>query len=580
MTHLFDDPTRFKDEMLAGFLAAYPHYVRRVPAASGAMRADGPRPGKVAVVIGGGAGHYPAFCGLVGDGLADAAVVGDVFTSPSAEQAYRVAKAVDGGAGVLFSFGNYAGDVMNFGAAQDRLQATGVDCRTVLVTDDVASGNRDEAEKRRGVAGGLFVFKVAGAAAERGASLAEVERIARKANDHTRTIGVAYSGCTLPGRAEPLFTVARGAMEVGLGIHGEAGVESSELLSARSTSHLMTSRLLQERPPGGGNQVALLVNGLGATKYEELFVLAGSILRELEALGVEVVHPEVGEFVTSLDMAGCSLSVLWLDDELRELWVAPADSPAFRRGPTLRTLTPSLPSEPTTPAIPPDVPPFVAAGATKRDADPVRRGLHAMRNAVLRHHDLLCLLDAVAGDGDHGSGMLRGLAAATQAADACAGGPAQVLVEAGAAFADRAGGTSGMLWGGMLRAAGEALADETATTEHLVVDAVDAAVHELGRLGGAQPGDKTMLDALVPLARTLRQHLEDGHSLQDAWAAAAEAATRAAADTANLAPRVGRARPLAQRSLGSADPGATSLALCAMAIGELSGEGQGRPPAS
>lgn len=573
MTHLFDDPTRFKDEMLAGFLAAYPHYVRRVPATSGAMRTDSPRPGKVAVVIGGGAGHYPAFCGLVGAGLADAAVVGDVFTSPSAEQAYRVAKAAEGGAGVLFSFGNYAGDVMNFGAAHDRLNADGVDCRAVLVTDDVASGHADAPAMRRGVAGGLFVFKAAGAAAERGSPLAEVERIARKTNARTRTIGVAYAGCTLPGRSEPLFTVDSGAMEVGLGIHGEAGVESSELLSARSTSHLMTSRLLQERPPGGGSQVALLLNGLGATKYEELFVLAGSVLRELDALGVEVVLPEVGEFVTSLDMAGCSLSMQWLDDELRELWLAPADSPAFRRGPTVHTLAPAvLPESMASAATPRDLP-TVATGAAARDAQSVRRALQAMHEAVKHHHDLLCRLDAVAGDGDHGSGMLRGLVAATQAADACVGGPSQVLVEAGAAFADRAGGTSGMLWGGMLGAAGSALPDDAAVTENAVLDAVDAAVVEVVALGGAQPGDKSMLDALAPLALSLRQHLADGWSLRDAWLASAEVATRAAADTAHLAPQVGRARPLAERSVGSADPGATSLALCATAIGLSLGQG-------
>lgn len=574
MTHLRDDPTRFREEMLAGFVASYGRYVRRVPGASGVMRADSPRAGKVAVVVGGGSGHYPAFCGLVGPGLADAAVVGEVFTSPSAEQAYRVAAAVDGGAGVLFTFGNYAGDVMNFGAAGDRLNRAGVPCRTVLVTDDVASGPRDKPELRRGIAGGLFVFKAAAAAAERGLGLAEVERVARKANDHTRTVGVAFAGCTLPGQRAPLFEVSPGLMEVGLGIHGEAGVETAELVDSRRLAGLMVGRLLEERPSGGSGRVALLLNGLGATKYEEMFVLAHPLLQELETLGLEVVLPEAGELVTSLDMAGCSLSLMWLDDELEELWTAPADSPGFRRPATgapaavlFTAAAPPVHDDTVSADVGAGAAPVMPAAAGPA-ADAVRHALHAIRETLILNEELLSRLDAAAGDGDHGSGMVRGARAATEAADRSTGDAASVLTAAGDAWADGAGGTSGMLWGGMLRAAGAALRDAVDGPGPAASAAVDAAVAEVVRLGRAEPGDKTLLDSLVPLADSLRGELARGAGLAEAWACAARVASTAAADTAALTPRVGRARPLAERSVGVPDPGATSLALCATVVGE------------
>ena len=332
MTSIFNDPEAFREDMTAGFVAAYGRYVEAVPGASGVMRVGGARAGKVSLIIGGGSGHYPAFCGTVGPGVADGAVMGDVFTSPSTEQAYRVAKALDGGAGVLFSYGNYAGDVLNFDAAQVRLRDEGIDCRTVLCTDDVSSASADEREKRRGVAGDLCVFKIAGAAADGGASLDEVEALAQRTNEVTRTFGVAFAGCTLPGQSEPLFTVEPGKIELGMGIHGEPGVRTADSVGAAELATMLVEPLLEERPEGADGRAAVLLNGLGATKYEELFVLYKDVVAALEGAGVQPVMPEVGELVTSLDMAGCSLTICWLDDELEALWKAPADTPAFRRG--------------------------------------------------------------------------------------------------------------------------------------------------------------------------------------------------------------------------------------------------------
>ncbi len=582
MTRLYNDPARFSDDMVDGFLAAYGRYVERVPGASGVMRAGGPTPGRVSVIVGGGSGHYPAFCGLVGPGLAAGAVIGDIFTSPSAEQAYLVGRALDGGAGVLFSYGNYAGDVMNFGLAEQRLRDEGIDCRTVLVTDDVASAPVDAVEKRRGIAGDFCVFKVAGAAAEQGWSMDEVERVARKANDTTRTLGVAFAGCTFPGKSEPLFTVDPASMELGLGIHGEPGVRTTGRLSASELAGELVAALLAERPDTADGRAAVILNGLGATKYEELFVVWKDVLPLLKAAGVEVVNPEIGELVTSLDMAGCSLTLCWLDDELTDLWNAPADTPAYRKGqvqaaPPLGTATAPRHAERhgvSTSSQPPKSEAGERAGAaasaeSREVAGTVRGCLERMLATVTAHEGMLGDIDAVAGDGDHGRGMLRGLTAACEAIRDDTLGAGTVLRTAGAAWADNGGGSSGVLWGALLQAVGRAVGDEVAPDARTVAQAVRNGADALVKLGGAKLGDKTMLDALDPFVTALDGAVAAGRPLATAWPEAARVATEAAERTRVLTPRIGRARPLAEKSVGTPDPGAVSLALCATAAGEV-----------
>ncbi|MEO3819717.1 dihydroxyacetone kinase family protein [Plantactinospora sp. B24E8] len=585
MTRLFNDPAAFSDDMLAGFLDLHHRYVRGVP--GGVVRAGQTRAGKVAVVVGGGSGHYPAFCGVVGPGFADGAVVGNIFTSPSAQQAYEVARAADNGAGVLFLFGNYAGDVMNFGLAEQRLRAEGIDTRTVLVTDDIASAGPAETEKRRGIAGDFVVFKTAAAAAEAGYPLAEVERVARATNDRTRTLGVAFAGCTLPGQDHPLFTVPAGTMGLGLGIHGEPGVSSDDLPTAAELARTLVRGVLAEQPAGAGSRVAVILNGLGATKYEELFVVWKTVSEELSGAGLTVLDPEVGELVTSLDMAGCSLTLCWLDEELERFWCAPADTPAYRKNPHLVEV--SAGSAPPAGNGAARVPGSRTSGdraaasgrhdpgggppeAPRSSADSraygraVAEALTEVVAAIADAEAELGRLDAVAGDGDHGRGMLRGVTAALEAARVAVDdghGLASVLGAAGDAWAARAGGTSGVLWGAALRSAGEHLGDERSPVGIADLrDAVGAAVETIRGLGGAEPGDKTLLDALVPFHDALDAAAGAGDSVGAAWREAAAVATRAADDTAGLRPRVGRARPLAERSVGTPDPGAVSLALC------------------
>ena len=284
------------------------------------------------MVVGGGSGHYPAFCGVVGPGFADGAVVGNIFTSPSATEAASVARAAHGDAGVLLITGNYAGDVMNFGLATRQLRSEGIDARYLVVTDDIASAAPEDAAKRRGIAGDFTVFRCASAAAEEGHGLDDVERVARQANDATRTLGVAFDGCTMPGADRPLFTVTPGTMDLGLGIHGEPGVASHALPTAEQLAGILVDGVLAEKPDGAMDRVAVILNGLGRTKYEELFVVWKTVAALLARAGLNVVQPEVGELVTSLDMAGCSLTVTWLDEELERLWTSPADTPAYRKG--------------------------------------------------------------------------------------------------------------------------------------------------------------------------------------------------------------------------------------------------------
>lgn len=579
-------PTSFKDDAVAGFVTAYARYVEPVPGASAVMRSGGPVAGRVSVIGGGGSGHYPAFMGLVGSGLLDGAVVGEVFTSPSAEQAYRTGRALEAGVGVLFSYGNYAGDRLNFDMAQERLRAEGIDCRTVVITDDIASAAPDDAHLRRGVAGDLVVYKVAGAAAQIGMSLDEVERLAQLANERTRTIGVAWGGCTLPGASGPLFSVADGLMELGLGIHGEPGVRAMPSPGPAELATLMVESLLAERP-AGSQRAAVLLNGLGGVKYEELFGLWGRIHPLLVHVGVDLVAPEVGELVTSLDMRGCSLTVSWLDRELEDLWLAPCDTPAFRRTQRDqlrdgRNVLPVATAAPITAAATRHADVVSARSAipasARRPAElddvvqTAQDALEAMLVAIRLAEAELGRLDAVAGDGDHGSGMVRGLTAAVAAAREAAGsgqGLGSVLRHAGAAWADYAGGTSGALWGLLLAELGTQVGDTVQPDPPSVAAAIRHATAAIAERGGARPGDKTLLDALGPFAEVLSKGASDGLPLAPAWQAAASAAAQAARETAGLAARIGRARALGARGVGSPDPGAISLSLCIDAVGTV-----------
>ena len=328
MQKILNDSEAFVDEMLDGILAAHGDQLRR-PSPRAIVRADAPIAGKVAIATGGGSGHLPVFMGYVGRGLIDGAAIGNVFASPSSDDMLEVTRAISGGAGVLYLYGNYGGDRLNFDLAAELAADEGIEVRSVLGADDVASAPPERASARRGIAGIFFLYKVAGAAAASGASLDEVVAAVERAASGTRTMGVALSPCTIPAAGVPTFELPVGQMEIGMGIHGEPGVRRGPLATADEIAEELTRAILADLPYRRGDEVGVLVNGLGATPKEELFILYRGVSRILRAEGIRVRRVWVGEYATSLEMAGASLSLIRLDDVLRGLLDAPAETPFF-----------------------------------------------------------------------------------------------------------------------------------------------------------------------------------------------------------------------------------------------------------
>lgn len=568
MTFLVNDPVDFPVELVDGFVKANSKYVTKVY--GGVVRATKSKPGKVAIITGGGTGHYPGFMGWVGPGLVDGAVTGKVFASPSASQVRSVAKAADQGGGIILAFLNYAGDVLHFGMAAELLKSDGYDVRSSVVTDDVASAPADQISKRRGIAGGLAVLKVASAAAEAGLPIDEVLRILKKTNDRTRTFGVAFSGCTLPGSENPLFVVPKGKMAVGLGVHGEPGIFELDLGTADSVAKLLVDKLLEDVPQNPGKKAIALLNGLGAAKYEELFVTFECVANRFKAAGIELVDGEVGEFVTSLDMGGLSLTVVWVDEDIEKYWFVPCDSPAFRKT--------KIVDEPLDASIKFNTEPEPlkvnkkGSESSRVAAAHIAKALDQIKDVIAENETMLGDLDAVAGDGDHGAGMTRGSKAAAEAAKWLVNegaGAQTTLAGAGARWSEQAGGASGALWGAALIAAGNALGDDKNLDDNSFANAVRAFVDSIQNLGGASIGDKTMVDAQVPFADVFESSIAQGVQFNDAWNRAAVAATSAAKATADLIPKMGRARVLGEKSVGSSDPGAISFSLIVSTVSSM-----------
>ncbi len=319
------------DEMLDGILLAHDDTLRRADNSRRAIIArNGPRAGKVGLVIGGGSGHEPTFVGFVGKGLADAAAIGNVFASPPPDPALACVQEVNGGAGVLFMYGNYAGDVMNFDMAAEMAAMEDIEVRTVLTTDDIASAPRDQIENRRGVAGNFFIFKAAGAACDQMMSLDDVEGVARRANARTYTMGVALAPCSLPQTRMPNFQIGSKEMEIGMGIHGEPGISRGPLKPADEIVDEIMEKIFDEMAAAKGDRVAVLVNSLGATPLMELYIMNRRVQARLSDAGLDTHATWVGNYCTSLEMAGASVTVLHLDDNLTGLIDHPCHCAMFR----------------------------------------------------------------------------------------------------------------------------------------------------------------------------------------------------------------------------------------------------------
>lgn len=330
MKKLINKVENVESELLAGVVAAHPEYVKKLENVNVLVRADGPIKGKVALVSGGGSGHEPLDGGYVGKGMLDAAVAGAVFTSPTPDQIYEAIKAADGGNGVLLIILNYTGDILNFEMAKDMAEMEGINVDTVIVNDDVAVENSTYTAGRRGIAGTIFVNKIAGAIAETGASLEEVKATTEKAINNVRSMGMALSSCIVPAAGKANFSIGENEMEIGMGVHGEPGIRREELKTANEIVDELLDKILADIEIGSKDEVAVLINGLGSTPLMELYIINKRVNDVLIEKGIKIHKTLVGEYMTSLEMAGFSISILKLDAELKELLDAPADSAALK----------------------------------------------------------------------------------------------------------------------------------------------------------------------------------------------------------------------------------------------------------
>lgn len=330
MKKLINNPDFVVDDMIAGIVAAHPEHLKKSDAGNILIRKNAPIKGKVALVSGGGSGHEPAHAGYVGKGMLDGAVAGAVFTSPTPDQVYEAVKAVDGGEGVLLVIKNYSGDIMNFNMAQELADMDGIKVESVVVDDDVAVENSTYTAGRRGIAGTVFVHKIAGAKAEQGANLEEVKNVAEKVIKNVRSMGMALSSCIVPAAGKANFTLGEKEAEIGMGIHGEPGTHREELRTAEEIAEHLLTKILEDMKPEAGSEVAVMVNGLSGTPLMELYIINKKVSEVMKERGIKVYRTFVGEFMTSLEMAGCSVTLLKLDDELKELLDETADTPAFK----------------------------------------------------------------------------------------------------------------------------------------------------------------------------------------------------------------------------------------------------------
>lgn len=544
MRKIINQPEDFVDEVLDGIYHAHSESLRPVDSAGRAMvRTDSPREGRVSIVTGGGSGHLPLFLGYVGPGLCSAAAIGNVFSSPSASQIYQAARESEGGAGVLFLYGNYGGDIYNFDLAGDLLEAEGIPTRTVIGTDDILSAPAGEENRRRGIAGLIFAYKAAGAAAEAGLTLGEVSRVAQKAVEGCRTMGVGLAPTILPSAGEPTFSLEPGEMEIGIGIHGENGTHRGPLESADSITERFLEEIGTELPLKEGSRVAILVNGLGATPLEELYVIYRRAAQILDSAGVAIAHRLIGNYVTSLEMAGASLSILVLDEELDGLIGAPADTPFFNHGSSGPTAWQRGASDDATPVLN-----VTQTGETSE----LRSLLLAVMPEMGQYEEQLRELDAAIGDGDLGITVASGAAAITEALellpeDVC---DRDALIVAAQAFAEANPSTFAALTGAGALAAAEVLRDRSVAGAGREI--LQTFVDRVAERGGAARGDKTLLDVLTPLL---------DHPAGRSVTALAADAQMLLEESDGWENRRGRAAWQGSRTVGRRDPG-SAAAVC------------------
>lgn len=558
-------------EMCAGIALAYPEleFVKRYKI----IKKREQNADKVSLISGGGSGHEPAHAGLVGKGMLDAAVCGDIFASPSQIQIYQAIKETAGNAGTLMIIKNYSGDMMNFKNAARLAEEDGISVEYVKVDDDIAVQDSLYTVGRRGVAGTVLVHKVAGAAAEKGYSLKQVKAYAENAVLNTRSIGFAFTSCTVPAKGTPTFSIAENEIEYGVGIHGEPGVSREAMMTADELSKRMTDSLVKELGLSENDEVTVLVNGFGGTPLQELYLFLNSTAKILDEYKIKIYRSFAGNYMTSIDMSGTSLTFMKMNSELKSLLDAESDAPAFKvNGPVLpRNYEPFIPAYHTQ-SENTDQKNHTKGSAKVRQeiltVDNMIFIVDTMSECIIKNEVPFCELDAYAGDGDFGMSVSKGFRQLRREwndileekvcdigefLDACS----LIIMEC-------CGGASGPIWGSAFRAAGKAAKGKQKLTAEEFAVLLQEAVTGIQKTGeysfgrGAGVGDKTLIDALVPCADVWTENAGN-KTLKELFQLSADAAVNGAKMTEKIVARMGRAGTVGKRSIGYPDAGAFAL---------------------
>jgi len=578
MKKIINQPQGVVMEMINGIVAAHPELCAnrkyRV------IRKKEIDQNKVTLISGGGSGHEPAHAGFVGDGMLDAAVCGDVFASPSQVQVYQAIKETASPKGTLLVIKNYSGDVMNFKNAAALAEEDGITVDYVIVDDDIAVEDSLYTVGRRGVAGTVFVHKIIGAAAKEGKSLQEVKALAEKVNANVKSIGFALSSCTIPAKGSPIFDISDTEMEYGVGIHGEPGIQRKQLEDADTLAKGSVQSLLKECKLKQGDEVALMINGFGATPLMELYLLNNSVTKEIVQGGIKVSRTFVGNFMTSIDMAGASITVLKLDDELKRYLSQDCKAPGFF------VQSPQDNSD----YIPLEVQ-AARVGNYKIETDSsyakIQNEALSLNNMIylidafsvcaIENEALFCEMDSVAGDGDFGTSLAKGFqqiknewpelianaSCISSFLDACS-----LIVK------EYCGGATGPIWGSAFRAAAQSTSGKETLSVGDFAAMLDAMVKRIQITGersfgrGAVVGDKTLIDALAPCAEKWAEYAATGIGFKETFVDGALAATVGAEKTKEFAARMGRAGTVGERSLGHPDAGAYGVGVLFTAVAQ------------
>ena len=572
MKKIFNKIDQMVVEMGTGLAMAYPGKLTFEAKYRYVCRAQR-NPDKVVLISGGGSGHEPAHGGFVGTGMLDAAVCGEIFSSPSQIQVYRCIKETAGNKGTLLIIKNYSGDIMNFQNAAALAGLDGLKVEYVKVADDIAVQDSLYTVGRRGVAGTVFVHKAAGAAAEEGKDLAEVKRIAQKCADHVRSVGFAYTSCTVPAKGTPTFQLDDSEMEYGVGIHGEPGVRREKVIPADAMAERMVDSVLKDLGANKGDRIALMVNGFGATPLLELYILNYYAMRELAKKGITVSRIFVGNYMTSIDMAGASISILKLDDELQKYLAAKSDAPAFKVDGTEQAAAfTHLDAEGGE-----DGKDISYKADLSGNANVIRGNALSLRNMVylvdkmaeiiIENEVPFCDLDSYAGDGDFGKSIANGFRQLKNSWSTLtkdhAGSIYGFLDACSLIIMEYCGGASGPIWGFAFKHAAKIAEGKESLAVQDMAEMLASAVKGIQDVGerafgrGAGVGDKTLMDALIPCAEAWKAG--SAKPMRECFKNGAAAAIDGAEKTKDIVARMGRAGTVGERSLGYPDAGAFAL---------------------